>query len=175
MTKNEKVLTTITTLLALGVGIAGTAVAVRQCYESGACESKLTDPSVQVDTVRDAPPASAPYVLELISLRCNQRQERASGDAPDEAYFKIMDQPIMKNSPFLMDVGHMVNLEHLGPFPFERLAEIELWDSDPRDNPDEYLGNTFARASDDGLGELTHEFTGSGASYILTYRVTARP
>ena len=54
-------------------------------------------------------------------------------------------------------------------------AEIELWDSDtPEGNPDEYLGNTFARESDHRKGEIAYEFTGSGAHYVLTYRVKKR-
>ena len=176
MTKKEKAFTGLCTLLGLVGGGVGTATVVMECYNTGNCESKITNPTVQVDTVRDAPPPSAPFVLELISLRCNRRQERHS-DAPDEIYFKIMDQPVLKGRPVRMDVGHMVYLDndHPNRFPFVNRAEIELWDRDTaKDNPDEYLGNTFASASDSDRGELTHVFTGSGASYVLKYRVETR-
>ena len=164
-----------------GVVVAVGAIAtVAVCYNSDMCSlrMKVTDPTVQEDTVREVqkdtfPPSATVFVLELISLKCNRRQERRR-DAPDEAYLKVMDETVTE--PFKMDEGHMVNLDHLGPYLFVGSAEIELWDNDPEGNPDEYLGNTFARESDHNKEEevVSVEFTGSGARYVLEYRVRKR-
>lgn len=162
------------------VGAVGTLAAVLTCYHSDKCfvGKNETHRSVQEDTIRevelatirgDTLPSSATVsILELISLKCNRRQERRR-HAPDEVYLKVMDEPVTK--PFKMDAGHMVNLDRLGPYRFVGSAEIELWDRDPDGNENDYLGNTFARESDRGKGEIAYEFTGSGAHYVLTYRV----
>ena len=171
----------------VGVGVGrrshrGTA-AVVECFNSENCllAKYIADPSVQEDTVLGVqapavredtlPPSAAAFTLELISLKCNERQERRR-HAPDEVYLKVMNYSVTK--PFRMDEGHMVNLDHLRHYPFVGSAEIELWDSDPEGNPDDYLGNTFARESDHRKGEIAYEFTGSGARYVLTYRVKKR-
>ncbi|MXV96135.1 MAG: hypothetical protein F4Z92_09820 [Gemmatimonadetes bacterium] len=162
------------------VAAVGTIAAVMTCYNSDMCyfRKNTTKTSVQLDIVQEVredavredalSPSETVFILELISLKCNTRQERRR-HAPDEAYLKVMDDSVTQ--PFKMDSGHMVNLDHLS-YQFVGSAEIELWDSDKdEDNENDYLGNTFARASDYGQGEIVHEFTGSGAHYVLTYRV----
>ncbi len=166
----------------LGAGVlllGGTTVAALECYNSDRCfvGPTLTDPRVQQDTVRAVrtpqvrralPTSATVFTLELISLKCYTTQERRR-HAPDEVYLKVMDDHV--TNVFKMGAGHMANLDRLSPYPFMGSAEIELWDRDPGDNPNEYLGNTFARESDHTKGEVAAELTGSGAHYVLTYRV----
>ena len=166
------------------IASVGAMATVAICYNSDKCSFRknITHLRVQsednivlaVDAVREnaLPPPDTVFALELISLKCNIRHERRR-HAPDEPFLKVMDKPIMR--PVDMDVGHMVNLDQLGSYPFVGSAEIELWDRDtPDGNDDEYLGNMFARESDAHEGVKTYEFTGSGASYVLTYRVIER-
>lgn len=168
------------------VGAVGTAAAVLTCYHSDRCYigKNTTRRSVQKEynIVQEIPVVTAAKedvltpsdtaLLELVSLKCNKRHERRR-HAPDEPYLIVMNDTVTK--PFKMDEGHMVSLEHLGPYRFIGSAEIELWDSDKDDgNADEYLGNTFARESEHAKGEIAYEFTGSGAHYVLTYRVRKR-
>ena len=184
---NEKAATkAVQWFFVAAVGFVGTAATLATCYNSDKCSFRKNETrrSVQKDTVREVRMATEPedtlspsatvFIVELISLKCNTRHERRR-HAPDEVYLKIMDRRVTK--PFKMDAGHMVNLDHLGPYPFLGSAEIELWDSDkPKGdrNPDDYLGNTFARESDHRRDEIAYEFTGSGAHYVLTYRVKKR-
>ena len=166
-------------LVGVAVAALGTTVAAVQCYNSDKCffGQNITDPRVRQDTVRAVrtpkvrralPDSATVFTLELISLKCNTTQERRR-HAPDEVYLKVMDDYV--TNVFKMGAGHMANLDHLSPYPFVGSAEIELWDRDPEGNPNEYLGNTFARQSDHGKGEIASEYTGSGAHYVLTYRV----
>lgn len=109
--------------------------------------------------------------LTLISLLCNETEDWTGADEP---YLRVNGRTVWSgslNDGDSKDFG--VGQTGLN-ISFSQVATIQLYDKDFGwfDN-DDFLGSTQAVTQQIGLGEQTAYFNGDGASYELTYIVTA--
>ncbi len=109
--------------------------------------------------------------LTLLSLLCNETEDWTGADEP---YLRVNGRQTWRGS---LNDGDSVDfgIGQTGlDVSFSQLATIQLYDDDFGwfDN-DDFLGSVQATTDQIGLGEQTAYFTGDGASYELTYIVTA--
>ena len=72
-----------------------------------------------------------------------------------------------------MNDNDVVNLSRLAQIRFSGRIRIDLYDHDTGlfDDSDDHLGTRYVWSSYAGRGEMTRDFTGSGANYTLTFEV----
>jgi hypothetical protein len=109
------------------------------------------------------------YVLQLISLRCNDAQETS-----DEVFITINGERIWSHDH--VKTGETYSLDGLRNIPIDRAASIQLWEQDQYRN--DLLDSFELYLSDDfEFGHTyTHQFTWEvsavqDAKYTLEYRV----
>lgn len=113
-------------------------------------------------------------VLKIKSLTVNDQNEISE----DEPYILVDGRQVWNGH---MSTGDTVrfntnpatNEDDLSPIRFDKMARISLWedDGDHWYDRNDHLGTHAVYSSQAPQGELSLEFTGGGADYLMTYDI----
>jgi hypothetical protein len=142
--------------------------------------------SVILTVLEETDEIAGVYELNLVSILCVRTEERSG---TDETYLTVRGRRIW--GPVSMADSDEERLAQVSKVRFRDRIAIDLYEQDShlssrddrRGRPyprisrvgldqDDHLGTTYARDSQGGIGEQKHDFTGHGAHYTLTYKVT---